>query len=121
MSATIDIPDSPVLSEIVAGKGLSLTQAAKRFPSARQGRPVHSSCVWRWMRDGVRLRDGLIVRLEAAKISGRWLTSEPALARFIAAQTPPLEGEAPMGIPRTATKRQRAAERAGQELEVLGI
>jgi len=114
------IPASSVLSEIVAGLGLSLTQAARRFPPARLGRPVHASCVWRWMHDGVRLPDGTIVRLEAARLSGRWLTSEPAIERFLAAQTPHIDLPAPTA-PRTPTARQRASERAAAELSRIGI
>lgn len=123
MPAVTTIPPSPVLAEIVNGQGLSLTQAAKRFPSARMGRPVHSSCVWRWMRDGIRLPGGQVVRLEAARVSGRWLTSEPALARFIAAQTPTVE-PAPLSssaVPRSPARRQKSSERAAAELERLGI
>ena len=114
------IPTSSVLSEIVAGRGLSLSQAARRFPSARLGRPVHSSCVWRWMREGVRLPDGRTIRLECARVAGRWLTSEPALERFLAAQTPATDS-APMPTPRTPTSRRRASERAAAELEQIGI
>jgi hypothetical protein len=56
-------PESPILSEITAGLGLSLTQAARRLPSSRAGRPVHSSCIWRWITSGVRLPSGEVVRL----------------------------------------------------------
>jgi len=114
------VTSTPVLTEIVAGLGLSLSQAARRFPSARLGKPVHSSCVWRWMHDGARLPDGSVVRLEAAKVAGRWLTSEPALARFVARQTPATEGE-PRETPRTPAQRSRANERAAKQLEALGI
>ena len=118
MSATV--PASPVLSEIVSGKGLSLSQAARRFPSSRLGRPVHSSCVWRWIASGVRLPSGEVVRLEVARLSGRWLTSEPAIERFLAAQTPRADQPTPVA-PRTPTARQRASERAAKQLEALGI
>jgi hypothetical protein len=112
-------PNSPILSEITAGLGLSLTQAARRLPSARRGRPVHSSCVWRWINNGVRLTSGEVVRLEAARLAGRWLTSEPALERFLAAQTPAI-GD-PLASPRTPTQSRKASERAAKELEALGI
>ena len=105
MSATTT-PVALLLTEITAGQGLSLTQAARRFPPHRRNRPVNSSTVWRWMHDGVRLPDGTVVRLEAARVCGRWLTSEPALQRFIAAQTPPPE-QSIRPPRRTPTKRQR--------------
>jgi hypothetical protein len=110
--------DSPILSEVAAGLGLSLTQAARRLPSARAGRPVHSSCVWRWITSGVSLPSGEIVRLEAARLAGRYITSIPALERFIARQTRSLE---PAPRLRTAGQRQRASERVEKELEKIGI
>jgi hypothetical protein len=72
------------------------------------------------MRDGVRLSDGRIVRLEAARLSGRWLTSGPAIERFLAAQTPATDTPAPP-TPRTPTARRRASERAAAELDKIGI
>jgi hypothetical protein len=62
--------------------------------------------LWRWITEGVRLPDGSRVRLEAARLGGRWLTSEPALRRFLAAQTPEL-GASP---PRTAAHAWKAAQ-----------
>lgn len=111
---------SPILSEIASGLGLSLAQAGRRFPPSRLSRPVSPSCVWRWVHDGVRLPDGSVVRLEAARLSGRWLTSEPAIERFIAAQTPAIDTPAPM-TPRTPTRRHRDAAAAARELEKLGL
>jgi hypothetical protein len=114
------VPDTPVLAEIATGLGLSLTQAARRLPSSRGGRPVHSSCVWRWINDGGRLPDGAIVKLEAARLAGRWLTSTPAIERFLARQTPQGKAES-MPAPRTPTQSRKASERAAKELEALGI
>ncbi len=47
-----------VTREILAGEGLSLGQAARRFPSYRQGKPVNPCTIWRWIVDGVGLSDG---------------------------------------------------------------
>jgi hypothetical protein len=110
---------APILAEIAAGLGLPLSQASRRFPSARQDRPVSPSCVWRWIFKGVRLPDGRIVRLEAARLAGRWLTSGPAIERFLAAQTPTVD--APTAPPRSPAQRRKASERAAAELEKLGI
>ncbi len=112
------MPDLAVIPEIAAGQGITLSQAARRLPSNRGGRPVHISCVLRWISNGVRLGDGRIVRLEAARVAGRWLTSEAALQRFIAAQNP---GAISAPTIRTPTQRQRASERAARELEKIGI
>jgi hypothetical protein len=97
---------------------ISPADAARRLPPFRRGRPVHPSCVLRWIADGIRLRDGSRLRLAAVRIGARWLTSVEALERFVRAQTP-RPADAPP--PRTPVQRQRAAERAGKALEALGI
>jgi len=104
-----------LLEELAAGEGESLTRAARRFPSTRRSRPVTIGCLLRWVTPGVRLPSGDRVRLEAARCSGRWLTTPGAIRRFIAAQTPDLSSTPP--VPRTATRRQRAVDRAGQQLQ----
>jgi hypothetical protein len=111
---------SPVLSEVLAGQGLSLCQAARRFPPARRDRPVSPSCVWRWMREGVRLPSGERLRLEGCRVSGRWLTSEPALMRFLAAQQTGDTTATPTST-RTLGQRQRRSERAAAELHKFGL
>jgi hypothetical protein len=96
-----------------------MSQAARRFPPHRRDRPVNPSTIWRWVVDGVRLPGGGKLRLEAARVGGRWLTSEQALARFIDAQT--VVQFAPAERPATPRQRQHAAERAGETLEALGM
>jgi hypothetical protein len=112
------MPD--IKAEILAGSGLSLTQAARRFPPFRAGRPINPSTVFRWIVDGVRTSGGARVRLEGIRLGGRWLTSEQALARFIDAQTSAQLAPAPSRAA-TPRERQRAAERAGENLDKLGI
>jgi hypothetical protein len=58
-------------AEIAQGQGEKLSLLALRLPSARQGRPVSLACVARWVRHGVRLSNGDVVRLEAARLAGR--------------------------------------------------
>jgi hypothetical protein len=87
LTTSLSAPD--VRHEIADGGGLSLAQVASRFPSYRRGKPVTASAVWRWVSEGVKTPSGL-VRLEAARVAGRWLTSESALRRFIAAQSTPV-------------------------------
>jgi hypothetical protein len=72
------------------------------------------------MQSGVRLSDGCTIRLEGARVAGRWLTSEPALERFIAAQTPSGDSTLPL-VARTPTARRRSSEKAALQLEKLGI
>ncbi len=113
---------SDILSEIVTGHGLTLSQAAIRFPSYRRGRPVSLGCVARWVIDGVRGPDGQRVHLEAARLSNRWITTPQAIARFIGAQTPTIAAPGtPTPAPRSPSVRQRASERAARQLEAVGI
>jgi hypothetical protein len=115
---TFPAPASPLLAEVMAGEGKSLVQIARRCPPGRGVGPhVNAATLWRWCRQGVRLPDGRRVYLEALRVAGRWVTSEKALERFIAAQQA-APTEAP--LPPTPAQRRRAAERAGAELEARG-
>src|SRR5262245_45668571 len=88
---------------------MSLAEAAKRLPPFRPGRPVSVGSLTRWVLHGVHTPAGL-VRLEASRVGGHWITSLEALERFLTAQTAALTSPAP--LPRTATKRQQESERA---------
>jgi len=98
---------------------LSLPETARRLPPGRSGKTVHLSTIMRWILRGVRGLGGKPVRLEAIRLGGRWLTSVEALQRFVAAQTPDLDSKP--NLPRTATARERASERAGSRLSRIGI
>jgi hypothetical protein len=100
---------------------LSLAAAARMLPPGRRGRPVSLSCILRWVIDGVRLPDGTVLRLEASRMGGRWLTTVEAMERFADRQTPKLDGRPPAPAPRTPARRQRASERAARELARVGI
>jgi hypothetical protein len=99
---------------------LSMGQAARKFPPYRQNRPVNPSTIWRWICDGVKLRDGTVVRLEGVRCGDRWLTSQEAIARFIDAQTPNLDGER-IATPVTGACRNKVAQKAGEQLQRLGF
>jgi hypothetical protein len=111
------VPD--VVAEITAGSGLNLGAAARRFPSYRGSRPVNCSTIFRWITSGVRLRDGTRLRLEAARVGGRWLTSGAAIERFITRQTPQFS-DIPAPARNTERQRERAAQAAGKLLEAMG-
>jgi hypothetical protein len=98
---------------------LGLAQAARRVPSGRRERPVHPSTLFRWIHDGVRVAGGAIVRLEALRLGGRWVTSLEALQRFAEGLTPTLGTPGP--TPRTPANRRRSNERAAVELDKLGL
>jgi hypothetical protein len=109
-----------LLSEIEAGEGEPLTRAARRIPSARNGRPATLSRLFRWAMQGVLGPNGERVYLEAARLAGTWITTPGAIRRFVAAQTPRVVTD-PAPTPRASAARQRASERAGKALEGIGI
>src|SRR5690242_13021128 len=100
-----------LLEEIEAGRGETLTRAAKRVPRSRRDRPVTLGCLLRWVTEGVVGPDGRRIYLEAARLAGKWVTTPGAIRRFVAAQTPNTDEEAPS--PRSPAQRRRASERAG--------
>jgi hypothetical protein len=104
------------LAEIGAGQCETLTRAARRVPRTRRDRPVTLSCLIRWITSGVIGPEGQRVKLEAARLAGRWVTSPGAIRRFVQAQTPLIDCGSPP-TPRSPGKRQRASERAGEDLE----
>jgi hypothetical protein len=109
-----------LLSEIAAGESIYLVQAAKLLPAHRQGKPVTLSCLIRWISPGVLGPSGERIKLEAARLAGKWVTTRAALARFVAAQTPTLALESGPP-PRSAAARTRTSERVAKQLETLGI
>jgi hypothetical protein len=113
------VTDSTITQEILAGSGLNLGQAARCFPSYRDSKPVNPSTIFRWIMSGVRLADGMRLRLEARRVGGRWLTSRQAIQRFIDEQTPRFDDD--RSEPDTSRQREKTAERAGIELGKLGI
>lgn len=98
---------------------LSLSHAARLLPAGRGDRPVSLSCVLRWVLRGARSPNGDLVRLDALRLGGRWITSREAIQRFAEALTPRLVDDA--RVRRTPTARQRASERADRALEKLGV
>jgi hypothetical protein len=96
---------------------ISLSQAAARFPGHRGAERLHPATLTRWILRGVRAVDGRRVKLEAIRVGCRWLTSEPALQRFADALSAPPSDSAPV---RTPTARQRASEKAAEQLKAMG-
>jgi hypothetical protein len=111
-----------VLSEIQSGDGLALSAAGRLFPAHRGDGTVGPSTVFRWLTKGAKSTGGQLVKLEAVRVGGRWLTSRGAVARFVqaltVAGTPASATPAP--VSRSLSARQKASERAGRELEKRG-
>jgi uncharacterized protein DUF1580 len=105
--------------DLSAETPLPLAAAAKLIPPGRSGKHTHLSTLLRWILQGVKSPSGEIVRLEAARLGSRWVTSREALQRFSERLTPRSD-EPASPPPRTPGKRQRASEKADAELEKLG-
>jgi hypothetical protein len=95
---------------------ISLAEAATKVPSFRVGKKTHVATIHRWIQHGVRG-----VKLEAARLGGRWVTSDEALQRFAEALTTTLPTGAPPPPRTTSATRRRAADQAERELNRIGI
>jgi hypothetical protein len=114
-------PVSPVLTEIIAGDALGLGAAAKLLPAHRGAGRASPSTLWRWIVSGAKASDGAVVKLEAARVGGRWLTSREALARFAARLTPASpDTSSPAPKPRAPAARHKSSEAAAKKLEAMG-
>jgi hypothetical protein len=70
---------------------LSLPEVCQLLPPGRnRAKPVLGT-VLRWIITGAKGPDGELVRLEAVRVGGKWLTSREALARWTARLTPCME------------------------------
>jgi hypothetical protein len=107
--------------DLTTEKALPLAEACRIVPPARSGKKTHLSTVLRWILKGAKSPTGEMVKLEALRIGSRWVTSREALQRFAERLTPSPNGQSAPHPPRTPTQRQRAADRAAQELDRLGI
>ena len=56
-------------------------------PSARTGRPVHPSVIFRWIRRGLKAGDGTVVHLAGTRCGGCWCSSPAAVQRFFSELT----------------------------------
>src|SRR5262249_18623636 len=108
---------------------LSLAEAVRLLPPSRNGRPVHVGTATRWINDGVRGRDGQIIRLRATRLPGRWVVTHAALADFFDNLTRNrTENTASTTVSPGTTadvhppiRRRREIERASRKLDELDI
>jgi hypothetical protein len=101
---------------------LSLSGAGRLFPGHRGGTAVDPSTVFRWVTKGTRTTDGRVVKLEAVRTPGRWLTSRAAVARFLAALTAAADSAptASLPAPRKSAARRKSCARAISKLKERG-
>jgi hypothetical protein len=106
--------------DITTEQTLGLAELARKGPRGVGDKPLHFSTLVRWITRGVRSPSGEVVRLEAARLGGRWVSSLEALQRFTDRLTPRID-DTPMPIPRSPGQRARGAEQARNELRRLGM
>ncbi len=110
---------SPLIDRLLDEGAVGVCEVARLAGKFRRGRPTHATTVTRWITAGVTTPGG-VVRLEAVRLNGRWVSSRAALVRFIAAQQ--LQHPAPaQQSSRTTGAASRATERAGARLESMGL
>jgi hypothetical protein len=99
---------------------INLNEATRFVPASRGAKRTHLSTILRWILTGAKAHSGEVIRLEALRLGGKWVTSREALQRFAERLTPSLEGRH-TATPRPPTTRQRASEQAAKELKRIGI
>jgi hypothetical protein len=98
---------------------ISLKEFSRMCPPRRNGKRPVLSCVYRWVKDGIRG-----VRLETICIGGTRCTSREAAARFFSRITAQADGEqsAESARPASTPRREAAADRLTEtELAKNGI
>lgn len=111
-----DVPQ--ILSEVEAGEGITLSQAAKQIPGSA-GKGLDPSTCFRWTQTGARSATGERVKLEFLRVGGRIVTTQAAVRRFMLALTNGTTAN-PTPTPRTQAQRRRAVERAERKLIEMG-
>lgn len=109
-----------VIGEILAGDALGMSATARKVPAFRGEGRANPTTIWRWIVTGCKSPDGSIVKLEAARLGGRWLTSSAALARFLDALTPSTDPAPSPARSRKPAARKRAIEAAHKKLAAAG-
>lgn len=96
-----------------------LSEYQDRVPGHRRNRRVHLSTLIRWCTRGGRLPDGSRLRLQAARVGTRWLTTDAWFAEFLDRLTAAnLTDPVPT---RTPAERTAASAQAEQQLVRLGM
>lgn len=108
-----------ILEEILGGDSLTLPGAAKLLPGHRDNDTLDAATVWRWVTVGSKTTCGELVKLEAARIGGRWLTSRRAIGRFMESLTP--EAAPSVKPKRTNAERRKSADAARKRLIQAGV
>lgn len=117
MSATATDDVTSQIETLVGKNWLNLAQAARLFPGPK---PPSPATVGRFMAKGSRGVDGQRIKLQGIRSGSRWFTTAEYITAFLKALSDGVEPET-QPTPRTAGQITRAAEKAGAELERIGI
>jgi hypothetical protein len=94
----------------------------KWLPRRRGGARLHVSTVYRWAATGVRAPDGTVIKLHTVRCGGTLCCTEADVREFFASLSRHDSATAtPTPAPRSPSARARAAERAGKQLECMGV
>jgi len=110
---------SKILEEIVAGEGITLSQAASILPAHRGGGRTSPSAIWRAIKTGCKSPTGEIVKLAAARFGSRYLTSRGAIQRYMEALTG-TDLTPALTPPRSPSARAKACAAASVKLQAMG-
>jgi hypothetical protein len=97
----------------------TMMQAAKLAPG-READHLHPATLVRWITHGCRAPGGRRVYLRGARVGAKWVTSVEAVNEFFAALTPQPADDSAMPV-RAPGRREKAAQRAGRDLESAGV
>ena len=107
--------------DITTESAIHLNEVARCVPPGRGGKKTHVSTVLRWIQRGARGPGGDRIHLEAVRVGGKWVTTREALQRFIARLTPRHDRDQSNPVDRNKRNSKNASERAGDELDKIGI
>ncbi len=99
-----------------------LSKVPQLFPALGRKGNLSFSTVYRWVTKGLKVPSGKRVRLEASRLGGGWVTTMEAIDRFVDRLTSAHE-TSDQGVcpPELISRRERRAERAGEQLTAKGI
>jgi hypothetical protein len=100
-----------LLPEVEAGHGLSMG------PAGRVLGGIDPSSVFRFVTRGTRTADGRLVKLEAIRIGAKWVTTRPAISRYLRALANPIE--ATPAKPNTP-KLSKPSNSSAEKLRAMG-
>lgn len=107
--------------DIFTESTLTINEACHLLPRGRKGSKPHFATVYRWIVDGVKSADGTVVKLEAARIGAKWVTSKEALTRFVDRLGRSSSANTDETPTRRPSIRQKASERAEKRLTAKGV